>query len=120
MPTKETVNKFVGMVEQGQIMEAYERFYAEEVKMQENLNSPTVGKDANRKREEEFVASVAKVNKNKAKAVVVDGDNVAINWVFDFQNTEGDRVVYDQIALQEWNGDKIVSERFVYDTGNNN
>lgn len=120
MPNKETVQRFVGMVEEGQIMEAYERFYADEVKMQENLNPPTVGKEANRTREQEFVNSVASVNKNKAEAVVVDGDRVAINWVFDFQNKDGDRVVYDQIALQEWQGDKIVSERFVYDTGSKN
>lgn len=117
MPSRETVNEFVAMVEAGQIMEAYEKFYDQSVSMRENLNPPTEGKDANRVREQEFVNSVASVNKNKAETVIVEGDNVAINWVFDFQNTEGNRVVYDQIALQEWQGDKIVNERFVYDTG---
>ena len=43
------------LVIQGKAMEAFEKYYHEDVVMQENDNAPTVGKDANRKREEEFL-----------------------------------------------------------------
>ena len=46
------------MVLNGKAMEAFEKFYADDVVMQENSNEPCVGKDANRTREEEFFASL--------------------------------------------------------------
>ena len=38
----------------GKIMDAFEKYYADDVVMQENSEDPRVGKAANRKAEEEF------------------------------------------------------------------
>ena len=43
------------MILKGQIRDAFEKFYAEDVVMQENLTTPKVGKAANRKAEQDFV-----------------------------------------------------------------
>ena len=43
---------------EGRIMDAFERFYADDVVMQENAEAPTVGKAANRDRELGFIAAV--------------------------------------------------------------
>ena len=50
------------MILAGKAMEAFERFYAENVVMSDNDDEPWTGKDFNRKREEEFFASVAEVH----------------------------------------------------------
>ena len=50
------------MILDGQILEAFDRFYGENVVMQENNQEPTVGKAANRAREEQFVGSVAELH----------------------------------------------------------
>jgi ketosteroid isomerase-like protein len=92
-------------------------FYDEGVVMQENLNPPTVGLAANLERERAFVASIAKVNEMRAKAVVVDGDHAVINWRQDLVTTDGAHLVFDQLSFQRWKNGKIVSERFVYDPG---
>ena len=42
----------------GKAMEAFEKYYADDVVMQENSEEPRSGKAANRKAEEEFFASV--------------------------------------------------------------
>jgi hypothetical protein len=42
----------------GDILGAFDKFYADDVVMQENLAEPTPGKAANRKREEDFLSSV--------------------------------------------------------------
>ena len=49
------VTELNSLIQQGKILEAFEKFYAPEVIMQENENEPSVGKDACRSNEEAFV-----------------------------------------------------------------
>lgn len=116
MSIRNSVNELVSMVEQGQILEAYEKFYAENVAMRENTGAPVVGKDTNREREIATLSTVRDVHENRAEFVVVDGDRAVIGWKFEFTNTEGTRLRLDQIAVQQWENGQIVDERFVYDT----
>jgi len=116
MSIRNNVNQLVEMVQQGQILEAFDRFYAEGVSMLENTNPPTQGKGENRLREEQFLATVKEVHENRAAFSVVEENRAVIGWVLEFTNTEGTRLRLDQVAVQEWAGGQIVSERFVYDT----
>ena len=116
MSIRSSVEQLVSMVEQGQILEAYEKFYAGNVAMRENTGAPVVGKDANREREIATLATVRDVHENRADFVLVDGDRAVIGWKFEFTNTEGVRLRLDQIAIQQWENGQIVDERFVYDT----
>lgn len=115
MSIRPHVEALIALVEQGKILEAYDQFYGEGVVMSENLHPSTVGKAENRLREEAFVAKVAAVHENRAVFSVVEGDRAIINWILDFTNTEGQRLYFDQIAVQTWKDDRIVAERFVYD-----
>lgn len=115
MPTKQRVQEFVSYVEQGKFLEAMEEFYADEIEMQENLKPPTVGKKANLERERAFVAWIAELRESRADTVLVDGDQVVIRWQSEYIGTDGSHLRYDQLTHQQWRGDKIVRERFVYD-----
>lgn len=115
MPSRQRVQDLISRVQAGDILGAFAEFYADDVAMQENANEPTVGKDANRTREEAFVASVAEVHENRAASFVVDGDRAAIQWVLEFTGQDGVRYRMDQLAYQTWRGDHIVHERFYYD-----
>ncbi len=117
MPSRERVQSLIDHVLQGKILEAVQEFYADDVQMQENLNPPTVGKAANLEREKQFVSYVKEFHSASAGPVVVEGDHAAIRWTMDFTAVDGNRVKYDQVALQTWRGDHIVHERFIYDTG---
>lgn len=77
MGLKELVEDLNSMIVKGQILEAFEKYYADDVVMQENEQPPTVGKDANREREKEFLANVTEFRGAEAKAVAV-GDNVTM------------------------------------------
>jgi ketosteroid isomerase-like protein len=116
MPSRERVRDLVAYVERGRILEAIDEFYADDVVMQDNHAPPTVGKAANREREQAFAALIAEVHENRAAAVLVDGDRAVINWRFDFTGTDGTRYRFDQLAFQSWKGDRIVNERFYYDS----
>jgi ketosteroid isomerase-like protein len=56
------------------------------------------------------------VHTHPPRAVLVDGDHVAIFWVFDFISKEGVTRRIEEMALQRWDGDRIREERFFYDT----
>jgi hypothetical protein len=83
--------------------------------MQENLNPPTVGKQANLEREAGFQSWVKEWHRVHAPTVIVDGDRAVIHWDLEYTSTDGKRWHYDQLALQRWENGWIVEERFVYD-----
>jgi ketosteroid isomerase-like protein len=116
MPSRSRVNDLIARVQQGAILEAIEEFYADDVTMQENRQPPTVGKAANRERERNFLASVARVHECRTPSVLIDGDRVVIHWILDYTATDGVRYSLDQLAFQSWRGDRIVAERFFYDS----
>ena len=115
MPDRSRVQELITYVESGRFPEAIERFYDDVVVMRENLEPPTVGRAANLARERTFTNYIAQLHESSAKAVLIDGDRVVINWILDFTGTDGKRSRIDQLALQLWRGDRIVEERFVYD-----
>ncbi len=102
METRQRVHQLVEQVQKGQVLMAFEEFYADEVMMQENSNPATVGKEVNRHREEQFVGSIEEVHENRAASVIVDGDEAVIHWILDFTNQDGARLRMDQLAHQVW------------------
>lgn len=115
------VNDLVEHLKQGKILEAMSEFYAENASMQENANPPTVGLAANIEREKQFLAGVKEWKGLNVSAVAAhdSGDSGVsfIEYDFDFINTEGNPVHYEQVARQVWSGGKIVAERFYYNAG---
>jgi ketosteroid isomerase-like protein len=116
MPARDRVLELVRYVEAGRIPEAIEEFYGDETVMQENRQPPTVGKAANLEREKAFAASVDRWHEVRARTVAVDGDQVFIEWVFDYTTKEGQRIRMEEIARQRWRDGRIVHERFYYDS----
>ncbi len=114
------VQQLVLHVERGAIFEALDAFYADNVRMQENIQPATHGKAANVEREKQFLSGIAELHGYRAASVLVDGTRSVINWVADFRGTDGKQYHFDQLAVQEWDDDgpdaHIVYERFVYDS----
>ena len=114
MGLKDLVEDLNSMILKGQIMEAFEKYYHNDVVMQENEQTPTIGKAANREREEQFLANLVEFRKAEAKAVAV-GDNVTmVEWFFDYTHKEWGKKTYHQVAVQRWKDGKIMHERFYY------
>lgn len=111
---KESVAELNTMILGGKVIEAFDKFYAPEVVMQENEYPETVGFDANRKREEEFVANVTEFRAAEVKRIVIDGNHAVVEWFMDYtHNTYGSRK-FHQLNFQEWKDGKIVREKFYY------
>lgn len=115
MPTKEKVREFIDAVVQGDHVEAIHNFYHEDASMQENLDPPRVGRDALAAHEAAGKQKVKSMHTHQPETVLVDGDDVAIAWVFDIVDLKGVPRRLNEVAMQRWRGDRIAEERFVYD-----
>ncbi|HEY2661324.1 MAG TPA: nuclear transport factor 2 family protein [Caulobacteraceae bacterium] len=115
MPTRGRVLAFIARVEQGDYVGAIEDFYAQDATMQDNDGAPRGGREALVAQEKATMSAVTQIATRPVERWLVDGDRVAINWVFDFTFRDGSTAVMDEIAFQEWSGDRIQRERFYYD-----
>ena len=66
---KEKIDTLNSMIQQGAVLDAFEKFYAENVTMQENEDAPTVGKANNRVNEEAFVGGIVEFRKADIKNI---------------------------------------------------
>ena len=114
MPSRARLDEFIAVVVSGDHAGAIERYYTEDASMQENAAPPRVGRDLLVAHERAALARAKSVT-SICVASVVEGDRVAINWIFEFEYHSGKTGRFDEVALQEWRGDKIFRERFFYD-----
>jgi hypothetical protein len=102
------------LVLQGKAMEAFDKYYHEEVVMQENESPATVGKAANKAREEAFFNNISEF-RNAAVLKVTAGENTTmVEWHLDYTHKEWGIRNYTQVAVQEWENGKIKKEKFYY------
>ena len=114
MPTRARLDEFIAAVVSGDHAGAIERFYTEDASMQENAAAPRVGRDVLVAHERAVLERVQSVTSTCVTSVV-EGDHVAIHWVFEFVFKSGKTSRFDEVALQEWCGEKVFRERFFYD-----
>jgi len=117
MPARETVEAFVNQVVNGDHVEAIRDWYAEDASMQENQGEARVGRETLMEGERQMLARQDKVVTELLAPPLVDGDRVAIHWRFTFTSKKGDIRSFEEIAWQEWRGDKVWREVFFYDPG---
>lgn len=98
----------------GQILPAFEQYYHDDVVMTDQGQPPREGKALNRQYEEAFVNGLTEFRGAEVKAVAVDeaAGKTFVEWHFDFTHKDYGSQTYDQVAVQTWNGDQIVEERF--------
>ena len=116
MTYKEKAQQLYAMIGQGQAMEAFEKYYDENVEMIEATGDHRKGKETNRKFEQEFFAGVKDIHGGGTNAITSDeseGVTMVESWM-DVTFKDGNRIKMEEIARQKWKGDKIVEERFYY------
>ena len=115
MPTPETLERFIARVESNAHVEAIEEFYAEHASMQENNESPRVGRDKLVAHEKRAMSMAASVSSECVRPVFVNGDHVVIRWIFEFTGHDGSIRRIEELAYQRWEGERIAQEQVFYD-----
>ena len=107
------------MVAEGKMVEAFDKFYAENVVMVEPMSGTNEGKEANRKREMEWMSSLKEAHGGGATNISsneAEGITMTESW-FDGTFQDGNRVKMEEVSVKKWEGDQIVHERFYYSMG---
>lgn len=118
MTNLERAKDLYNQVGQGQLLQAFETYYAENVIMEEPKGKRE-GKDACRKSEEEFLGNVEAFHGMEIKAFAEDSEKgkVLIEVSMDLTFKGGSRMAMEQVSVQQWENGQIVHERFYYNAG---
>lgn len=104
------------MIGQGQSMDALDKFYHDKVVVIDGNSAPRNGKAEQRAALEQWMNMVKEVHGGGVGAITSDEDNgitTAESWMeVTFQ--DGNRIKMEEVAVQKWEGDKIIHERFYY------
>lgn len=104
------------LILQGKGMQAFEKYYHNDVIMQENEHTPTKGKSENRKREEDFFASITEFRAAQPLKVTVGENTTMVEWYYDYTHKDWGKRNYTQVSVQEWQDGKIIKEKFYYNS----
>lgn len=112
---EQRVNDLNTMILHGKIMEAFEKYYAEDIVMQENEDAPRIGKEVNRIHEEAFSGNIVEFRNAEVKNVIVSDQMTVVEWDFDFTHRDWGVRTFTQVAVQRWNENgQINYEKFYY------
>ncbi|MCA6363255.1 MAG: nuclear transport factor 2 family protein [Bacteroidetes bacterium] len=103
-------------VNAGKLLEGFEKYYAENVVMQELGEEPRIGKDANRTHEINFLQSMKEVHGAGILSFAEDTENnktMVESWM-DLTFANGFRMNMQQVAVQTWENGLIVNEIFYH------
>src|SRR5260221_9691931 len=104
MPSAQTLDRFIARVEENAHAEAIEEFYTEQASMRENNGPPRVGRDALVQHEKRVLARARSVKSTCVRPVFVNGDNIVVRWIFEFEWQDGTRTRMEELAYQRWEG----------------
>jgi ketosteroid isomerase-like protein len=110
------VQDLYAMINSGQLLEAFEKFYADDVVMQEIGEAERVGKDVNREYEKKFLSMIQEVHGGGVIHFTSNeetGVTMAENWM-DVTFQDGNRINMAQVAVQTWKGDQVIKEVFYH------
>ena len=108
--------KLQEMMGQGQMMEAFEQFYHDNVVVVDGNMPPRNGKDAQREALNEWQKTVKEVHAAGIGAITANEEtntSCVESWM-EATFADGKRVKMEEVAVQKWDGDKIIHERFYY------
>jgi len=115
MPTPARLEAFIAAVEGGAHAQAIEDYYTEDATMRENQAEPRRGRSTLVAQESAVLDRTESVTSTCVRPVLVNGDHVAIHWIFEFAFKGGSRMHMEEIAWQRWDGERIAEEQFFYD-----
>lgn len=104
------------MMGQGKMLEAFEKYYHRDVVMIEATGETRKGYDANYQFQKDFMGMVKEVHGAGVNALASnekESTTMVESWM-DVTYNDGRRAKMEEVAVQKWQGDKIIKERFYY------
>lgn len=119
MTYKEKTEDIYSMIGQGQLLEAFDKYYADDVVLTEPRGT-WEGKSTCREHEVEFLSMVKEFHGLDVKSITSDEENGVVmhETMMDVTFQDGTRAKMEQVGVQRWKDGQIVHERFYYNNAN--
>lgn len=104
------------LINSGQIMEGFEKYYHQDVVMQEIGEEPRAGKDKNREYEINFIGMIKQFHGSGVLGIPsndAEHKTMVESWM-DMTLQNDVRMKSQQVAVQTWEGDHIINEIFYH------
>lgn len=114
MDIRKLAKEMDGMVAQGAIVDAVEKFFADSAETSDYNQVTTKNKDQMIEKMTGFTGAIAKVNGITLHNTLVDGNVSASEFTFDFQMKDDTSIYWHKIIKRVWNdqGEVIFEEYF--------
>lgn len=103
------------MMDEGHVMEAFDRYYHDDVVVIEANGDRREGKDAQRAALQEWMSAVEVMHGGET-TFVTSNEAEAVTMVQSMTDVtmDGQRMQMREVAVQQWEGDQIIQEEFFY------
>lgn len=107
------LDELVSIVSEGKPMDAFEKFYHDDLEKTDLDGILVKGKDKNRAIGWELLSKVSNVWDFSRVGQVIKDNRSFLVWSLDFDHVENGPVKIVQVAIQDWEDGKIIRERFI-------
>lgn len=112
----EKATDLYNLINSGKLMDGFEKYYRNDVVMQEISEEPRVSKDTNRQHEINFLAMIKEFHGAGVEGITgneATNKTMVESWM-DVTFQDGNRVKIEQVAVQTWIDDLIIKEVFYH------
>ncbi|MEM9985518.1 MAG: nuclear transport factor 2 family protein [Bacteroidota bacterium] len=116
----EKIQDMYRMIGEGKTMDAFEKYYHDDVTVIDGTAAPRNGKAEQRKAIQEWYGMIKEFHGSGVSAITADEENgiTSVESWTDITFQDGNRVKMEEVGLQRWSGDQIIHERFYYSRPN--
>ncbi len=109
------VEDFQSLVKQGKTLEAIEKYYADDIQIQENSEAPRVGKQAMLQREKGLLDQIKSIKFDILSSVIDEAKGLVLGEMqINYETLSGHTRQISEAFVQHWKNGKVVFERFYY------
>ena len=115
MKIEASVRHLHELITSGQTLLSMETYYAEDVEMQENEETPRAGKAACMSHEQENLKKVKHFSATLLHSAIDSEQGIAFSeWEFAIVTLSGKTTAFREVSVQQWRDGKVVREKFYY------
>ncbi len=114
----EKVSALNDLILQGQTLEALDRFYHDQVQIQDSKAQNCPEKLLNKQNKKAFFSEITEFRSGQPLKVAIGEKITMVEWYFDFLHKQLGHQQYNMLAVQEWLGGKIIKEKYYYESIN--
>ncbi|MBC8041812.1 MAG: nuclear transport factor 2 family protein [Rhizobacter sp.] len=107
------LDELVRLGAEGKPMDAFDKFYHDDLERTELDGSTIVGKVKNREAAVQLLSKVTAFRDFSRVGQLVRGDRSFLVWSVDLDHADNGQLKVVEVAIQDWKDGKIIREKFV-------